>query len=228
VGALAGIGPVTVERLRSFQITTIGQLQDVSLTTLEAVFAQAATTLKELAFGGKETTVHADHAAPKSVSREVTFAEDISKAELLSATLLDLSDRLASDLRRQGYACRTLTLKLRDSEFHTKSRQCTLTAATNTTQIIYDAARDLLSALHRPGQRLRLIGLGLSGLAAEARQLALDDSWRELACDAAVDRVRAKYGVRALHRAAADLAPYRKQPRPASGGQRPAAEQRER
>jgi hypothetical protein len=40
--------------------------------------------------------------------------------------------------------------------------------------------------------------------------------------------VRAKYGVRALHRAAADLAPYRKQPRPASGGQRPAAEQRER
>jgi DNA polymerase-4 len=208
VGALSGIGPVTVERLRSFHITTIGELQDVSLSTLEAAFAQMATALKELAFGGRQTTVQADHRAPKSVSREVTFATDISDAELLAATLLDLSDRLASDLRGQGYVCRTLTLKLRDAEFHTKTRQCTLSVATNTTQVIYAAARDLLSALQPPGERQRLIGLSLSGLAGAARQLALDDSWRELACDAAVDRVRAKYGVRALHRAAADLAPY--------------------
>ncbi len=48
----------------------------------------------------------------------------------------------------------------------------------------------------------------------EARQLELDDSWRETACDEAVDRVRAKYGAGALRRAGAQFAPYHQRPDP--------------
>jgi DNA polymerase-4 len=214
VGALFGVGPVTVERLRSLGIATIGQLQDVPLALLEASFAKAATTLKELAFGGNDEAVRAGHAAPKSMGHEVTFASDISNPELLQATLLDLADRAAGDLRRKGYACRTLTLKLRDERFHTFGGQRTLPDATSSTKVIYKSASALLGDLHANSCRLRLLGLTLSGLTAETRQLELDDSWREAACDEAVARVRAKYGAGALRRAGADLAPYGRRPRP--------------
>src|ERR1019366_2582581 len=150
------------------------------------------------------------------MGHEVTFASDISDPELLQATLLDLADRAAGDLRRKGYACRTLALKLRDERFHTFGGQRTLPAATNSTKLIYETASALLGDLHASGCRLRLLGLTLSGLTNEDRQLELDDSWREAACDEAVDRVRAKYGAGALRRAGAHLAPYGRGPEPSS------------
>jgi DNA polymerase-4 len=116
---------------------------------------------------------------------------------------------VAGDLRGKGYACRTVALKLRDARFRTFGGQRTLSAATSATKAIYETASALLGELHTGGCQLRLLGLTLSGLTAEARQLALDDSSREAACDEAVDRVRAKYGAGALRRAGADLAPYR-------------------
>ena len=67
--------------------------------------------------------------------------------------------------------------------------------------MIYETGSALLDELHARGCRLRLLGLTLSGLTAEATQLVLDDSSRELARDEAVDRVRAKFGAGALHRA---------------------------
>ena len=226
VGALSGIGPVTVERLRSLGISTIGQLQDAESPLLKASFARGAASLRELAFGGGDSAVRSGHAAPKSLGHEVTFAADTADAELLAATLLDLADRTASDLRRQGLACRTLTLKLRDAEFRTVSRQCTLSTATSTTKVIYEAALGLLADLHAPGRKLRLVGLTLSGLSGEALQLELDEPSTELACDEAVDRVRAKYGAQALRRAGADLAPYGERPRPGRDTQPSASEPR--
>jgi DNA polymerase-4 len=217
VGKLFGIGPVTEERLRSLGITTIGRLQDVSGELLASAFPSGSAALRELAFGGSDVVVRAGHAAPKSMGHEVTFASDINDPELLQATLLDLADRAAGDLRRKGYACRTLALKLRDERFHTFGGQRTLPDATSSTKVIYKTASALLGDLHASGCRLRLLGLTLSGLLEEARQLALDDSWRELACDEAVDRVRAKYGAGALSRAGADLAPYGDRLRPGRG-----------
>ena len=119
--------------------------------------------------------MRSERPAPKSMGHEVTFARDTADPEFLQATLLDLADRVASGLRREGYAGRTLVLKLRDSRFRTMSRQRTLPAATNVTQVIYEAALGLLAELHEPGRLLRLVGLTVSGL-TEAGQTALDDS----------------------------------------------------
>jgi DNA polymerase IV len=210
VRRLFGIGPVTEERLLSLGLTTIGRLQDVHVELLESAFPTGSAALKELAFGGSDEAVRAGHAPPKSMGHEVTFASDIADPELLQATLLDLADRAAGDLRRKDYACRTLALKLRDERFHTFGGQRTLPDATSSTKVIYETARALLGDLHANNCRLRLLGLTLSGLTCEARQLELDDSWREAACDEAVDRVRAKYGAGALRRAGAHLAPYRR------------------
>ena len=150
VGAISGIGPVTVKRLSTLGITSIGELQDAPLALLETSFARSAASLKELAFGGDDAPVRAERPAPKSMGHEVTFATDTADPEFLQATLLDLADQVASGLRRQGYAGRTLVLKLRDARFRTMSRQRTLPTATNVTQVIYEAALALLAELHAP------------------------------------------------------------------------------
>lgn len=209
VGALSGIGPMSRQRLAALGVTTIGELQDAPAQLLEVSFTPAgAAHLKELSFGGADDIVRSSHAAPKSVGHEVTFAADTADRELLSSTLLDLADRTSTELRRQGYACHTLTLKLRDDKFRTRTRQCTLPAGTSTTKVIHEAALALLGQAHAPGEKLRLLGLTLSGLAGECCQLEFEESSADLACDAAVDAVRAKYGAGALRRAGVDLAPY--------------------
>ena len=82
------------------------------------------------------------------MGHEVTFASDINDPELLQATLLDLADRAAGDLRRKGYACRTVALKLRDERFRTFGGQRTLPDATSSTKVIYKTASALLGDLH--------------------------------------------------------------------------------
>ncbi len=212
---LATIGPVTVTRLSALGVTSIGELQDAPLPLLEVSFARSAASLKELAFGGDDAPVRAERPAPKSNGHEVTFAKDTADPEFLQATLLDLADRVASGLRREEYAGRTLVLKLRDSRFRTMSKQRTLPSATNVTQVIYEAALALLAELHEPARLLRLVGLTMTGL-SEARQSALDDGERDQVCDEAVDRVRSRFGAQALRRAGGDLAYGEGRPRPAA------------
>lgn len=226
VGAISGIGPVTVKRLSALGITNVGELQDTPLPALEAAFAKGAAGLREAAFGGDDAPVRSERPAPKSLGHEVTFARDSADPEFLRATLLDLADRVAGGLRREGYAARTLVLKLRDSRFRTVSRQRTQAAATNVTQVVYEAALGLLADLHEPDRLLRLMGLTASGL-TQAGQTALDDSARDQACDEAVDRVRSRFGAQALRRAAGGLADQdhpaadrdREQPEAAPGGE---------
>jgi DNA polymerase-4 len=215
VGAVSGIGPVMVSRLASLGITTIGELQDAPVALLETSVAKSAAWLREAAFGGGDAPVRAGRREPKSMGREVTFASDTAEPQFLQATLLDLADRVASDLRRQGYAGRTLVLKLRDSRFRTTSRQHTLAAPTSATKAVYEAAQALLAEAHEPGRLLRLVGLTMTGL-TEDQQTALDDCERERACDEAVDRVRARFGSGALRHAGSGLT--------SAGERRPAAE----
>jgi DNA polymerase-4 len=215
VAELPGIGPITARHLRAIGITTVGALQDASPDLLAAALPGGTSGLQELASGGSREAVRAGHAPPKQLGHEVTFAVDVADEGALRACLLDLCDRSAGALRGKGLCCRTVALKLRDQHFHTFGGQRTLATATSATGVVFETASALLCELHADGRPLRLVGVSLSGLCAEAPQLALDDSWRQRASDAAVDAVRAKYGKAALRRAGADLAPYRKRSGPA-------------
>lgn len=215
VGELWGIGPVTEERLRSLGLTTVGSLQDVPLSVLAAAFGRGAHGLKQLAVGGGGSSVRAGRTAPKSLGHEVTFAEDVNDPELLRAALLSLSDATMSGLRAKGFSARTVALKVRYSTFHTVTRRRTLPTPSTSTRPVYDTVLELLAELDLRGRWVRLLGVAASNLHAKAFQLTFDDHWKEIALSDAIDRVRAKYGSRALRLAAADLAP-RGSPQPSS------------
>jgi DNA polymerase-4 len=133
--------------------------------------------------------------------------EDSNDAELLLATLLLLTDDVMFRLRGKGLAARTIALKVRYHNFHTISRRLTLARVSTSTAEVYAAVKRLFAAVD-PNERLvRLVGVTVSNLSDNAFQLSLDDRWREVALNDAVDRVRAKYGKRALGLAASTIAP---------------------
>jgi DNA polymerase IV len=204
---LWGIGAVTEERLAALGITTVALLQDAPLNLLTAAFGPGAHGLKQLAYGRSLSAVRPHHSLPKSVGREITFQEDIGDRELLGAALLQLADGAMTQLRRTGLAARTVSLKVRYSTFHTVSRRATLPYATTSTRLVFTTAAGLLDDIDLHGRLVRLIGFSVENLHAKAFQLTLDDGWKEMALCDVVDRVRARYGSRALRLAGSALAP---------------------
>ena len=207
VGELHGVGPVTAERLAGLGLTTVGMLQDVPFSVLAAAFGRGACGLRQLALGRSLSPVASRRPLPKSVGRELTFADDTNDHALLRATLLGLADRAVSDLRRHGLAARTVGLKVRFSTFHTVGRHRTLARPTAATPVVYHALTGLLDELDVGVRWVRLVGVSLGSLTHDAFQLTLDEGWREIALGAAVDRVREKYGFAALGLAGARARP---------------------
>ena len=181
-------------------------LQDVPFAVLAAAFGRGAHGLRQLALGRSLAPVTSRRPLPKSVGRELTFADDTNDLELLRATLLGLADRAVSDLRRHGLAARTVALKLRYSTFHTVGRHRTLPRPAAATPVVYRTLVELLDDLDVGVRWVRLVGVNLGNLTNDAFQLTLDEGWRDIALGAAVDRVREKYGFSALGLAAARLA----------------------
>ncbi|MEI6448708.1 MAG: DNA polymerase IV [Actinomycetes bacterium] len=198
VGAVCGIGPVTQERLAALGLTTVGMLQDVPFPLLAAAFGRGAHGLRQLALGRGFSPVSSARPLPRSVGREVTFADDTNDLELLRATLLALTDNAVAELRRQGLAARTVALKVRFSTFHTVGRRRTLARSVSATRPLYETAVALLDELGIGARWVRLVGVSVSGFTHNAFQLTLDEGWREVALGEAVDRVREKYGFKAL------------------------------
>jgi DNA polymerase IV len=202
VDDLWGVGPKTATELLSLGIRTIGDLAHWPEDDLAQRFGKHGRSLALRALGVDERPVSSGHEV-KSVSHEITFAEDVTDAEELRRTLCRLSEAIGRRLRRQSLAGGTVKLKLRWSDFTTLTRQVTLPDLTNRDDEILTAAQQLLEA-HRPaGKPVRLIGVGVSGLAPPAAQLHLWDTSVQKGerLQEALDRVRDRFGHDAVRRA---------------------------
>ncbi len=202
VRALLGVGAVTEQRLLALGITTVGLLQDAPLPLLAAAFGKGAHELRQLAYGCLPSSAVRDRRPlPKSVGREVTFQADTADRGLLHGTLVHLVDQTMTRVRGSGLAVRSVTLKVRYSDFHTITRRACLPYATAATAPVQTAASRSLDQVDTSWSAVRLLGVSVGDLYQKAVQLTIDDTWKELSLDEAVDRVRAKYGSRSIGRA---------------------------
>jgi DNA polymerase IV len=207
VAALWGVGEQTGKALARLSLRTVGDLAATPVGVLEAVVGKAAAAhLSALASGRDDRRVE-NSVQEKSIGAEETFAGDIGDPELIRRELLRLSGRTASALRAGGYAARTITVKLRQSDFTTITRSRTLPDATDLANQIYATACALHDGAGLSSRaRLRLVGVRATGLvpaASAVTQLALGDrpeSWRE--AERAVDRIASRFGAGAVRPAA--------------------------
>ena len=104
--------------------------------------------------------------AERSVGAEETFAVDIADPAAIRRELLRLAERVGRRARKAGMAGRTVSIKIRYSDFTTITRSRTLPDRTDSTRTIYETAVELLEALAPLRAPLRLVGVRLESLGA--------------------------------------------------------------
>lgn len=201
IEALWGVGDRAAEGLRRLGLGTVGDLAAAPLGLLRsAVGSAAAAHLHELAAGRDPRRVDPVQ-VDKSIGAEVTFDTDVADRAAVRRALLELSGKVAVRLRAAGLVGRTVALKVRFADFRTVHRSRTLAVTTDTARELLAAAWALFEALG-PGERIRLVGVRVEGLAsagAVARQPALGEpgrGWRE--AEAASDAAVARFGPAAV------------------------------
>ncbi len=200
ISRLWGVGAKTASILAEFGVRTIGDLAALPDDLLVRRFGRQGPLLARRARGIDTSPVSAADPA-RSVSHEHTFDIDTADSEVLERTLLALSEGVASRLRAGGVKARTIAVKVRDSSFHTITRQRTLAQPTDQTEDVFAAALELARPQLK-GVRVRLLGVGASHL-DQGEQLGLfgaDDERRRKATEAA-DAIRKRYGSKAIRRA---------------------------
>ena len=195
-----GVGTATQAHLEAAGIRTIADLLRWTRPDLTARFGQMGERLHSLARGQDTRRVTRDEKL-KSISKETTFNEDTSDPDLLDGHIWRLSEQVADRAKAKQLSGRTVTLKLKRSDFQTLTRRHSLTDPTQLTDRIYRAARDLFAqAPHGP---FRLIGVGISDLATESEaDLSADlldpDAHKRAKAERAADAIRAKFGPEAI------------------------------
>ncbi|WP_432829413.1 DNA polymerase IV [Dactylosporangium sp. CA-092794] len=197
VEALWGVGERTAETLQRLGLKTIGELSAAPIGMLRAAVGDAAAHhLHELSWARDPRRVIPDH-VEKSIGAETTFDVDVSDPATIRRTMLALSGKVAGRLRHAGQAGRTVSVKIRLADFQTLSRSRTVDRPTDVSREIFEIAWALFQAT-RPGERIRLIGVRVEGLAqadGAPRQMTLgerDHGWRE--AERAADAVAARFG----------------------------------
>jgi DNA polymerase-4 len=195
---LWGVGAQTRRALADYGVTTIGDLAALPDDVLLRRFGQHGPELAQRARGIDSTAV-GNEMDPKSVSHEHTFAADTNDWEDIERTLLALSDGVAGRLRAGGLKAQTVTVKVRDSEFQTHTRQRALSRPTDQTEPIWRLAVSLARPEIR-GIRVRLLGVAASHLSEREQLTLFDDDGRRRRAIQAADAVRSRFGRRAITR----------------------------
>ena len=202
------VGPKFQAKLTALGMVSVPDLLKHDLQSLKRMLGNnAAEWLWDRAHGIAGAVVEG-HGDQKSMSRDETFSVDLTKDEDIERELLRLVTKASSDLRQSGFTARTITVKLRDRDFKTRSARRTLAKPVIADRVIMETAKELLTKL-RGARRVpaRLIGVALSSLSEDPRadQLQLftsDDqrleSDRDLAIARTVDKVRKKFGAKGI------------------------------
>jgi DNA polymerase-4 len=166
VRKLWGVGPKTEANLNSAGIRTIGQLAAISLDRLVEMFGKSYGEYLFSASRGIDESPLVIHWEPKSTSRETTFQQDTDKWQVVARNLAELTREVVEDMRRSGVKGRTVTVKVRFSDFKTYTRAKTLPESLDSLEEIRKAAFDCLSRIEVKG-KVRLIGVRVGKLERE-------------------------------------------------------------
>lgn len=169
---LSGIGPRTEERLKALGVNTLGELAALDLSIARRVLGSSAQAMIDRSAGRDVREVHAGDPA-KSVSNERSFSTDLTERDDIEAAIDMICAKVGRRLRRKGFSGRTVTLKLKTTDFHVVTVRRTLKANTDDENLFGPVVHSLFEESWSPGDGLRLVGVGVSGFEERSEQLDL-------------------------------------------------------
>lgn len=172
-----GIGKVTAKKLNSYGVFFGSDLKKLSFEFLKQNFGKSGTYYFNIAQGIDDRPVNPDRIR-KSIGAENTFEKDLYLFDDLTAKIEKISSRVYTRLEKNQKEARTLTLKIKFSDFSQITRSTTDTSLSFKTETqIFNAALNLLKGINIPKTGIRLLGISLSNFEIEKRdpiQLTLD------------------------------------------------------
>ncbi|TDT51343.1 DNA polymerase IV [Fonticella tunisiensis] len=209
VGDMYGVGRQTERKLNNLSIYTIGDLAKCHIGILIKEFGKYGEELHRLANGIDNSPVEENpHHDNRSISRSTTLPKDTIDMEYLKTILLELSEEVGLEARRQDYKGKTVYIIIKYSDFQTITRQKSV-APTYLTREIYETGVKLLRDNWNGTRPIRLIGIGIGGLEEDGmKQISLFDMAgdrssikKEEKLERALDTIKEKYGFDSIKRA---------------------------
>lgn len=194
------VGNKTYQTLRNLGVQQIKTVQEMPMEMMERVFGKSGIIIWKKANGIDNSAV-VPYSERKSISTERTFEKDTIDVVKLRGILSAMAENLAFQLRRGQKLTACVTVKVRYSDFNTHSVQCKIpyTAADH---LLIPKVLELFDKLYNKRLLVRLIGVRFSHLVGGAYQINLfEDSEELINLYQAMDRMRERYGDRAVIRA---------------------------
>ena len=197
VRAMSGIGSASESHLADLGIRTLGQLAKQDPERMRQIFGVAGPRMVLRASGREESQVRAIDAPEevKSVSNEVSFAEDLVKREDITGAISSMAAKVGRRLRRKGLKGSTLALKVRYSDRSVRSVQRPIGQPSDDEYLFMEMLEDMLPDLWNTGMALRLVGVAVTGFDTakdEPEQLSLFDDTTEVKADVAAESETAR------------------------------------
>lgn len=202
INKIWGVGKVLNNKMNRAGITQIGQLQRMDLKKLVKDYGVIGERLYYFSRGEDARNV-TEHRKTKNISNETTLEKDISGYHELKKILWNLCEKLSSRLKQQKASAKTITLKLKTSNFRTISRSVTLDQPTQMAQKIYEHGSFLLKP-ECNGLEYRLIGIGVSNFFdnqhSDLPSLIDEGQERKIKTEKAIDKIREKFGTNIINK----------------------------
>lgn len=205
VSNLFFVGKATERRLQALGIHTIGEIAAADTDVLRAHLKKHGEVVQAFARGQDVSLVHSEPPENKGYGNSTTIAFDVTDASTAKMVLLALAETVGTRLRQAGVKAEVVAVGIKTSDLRHSSRQMTLDTPTNITRELHGIAGRLFDELW-DGKPIRHLGIHTGRLHGEeeCRQMKLFEEFdyeRQERMDAAVDSIRARYGIDAVKRA---------------------------
>lgn len=200
VNKIPGVGKDTHKKLTFMGVRDIGTLSKIPYRLLEREFGQHGRSLWEKANAIDRSPVIPYH-EQKSMSKERTFSEDTLDLQMIRNMLLDMTDKLAFELRNDKKLTGCVTVKIRYADFNTFTKQRHISYTAND-GVLTKHVLDLFDKVYEKRQLIRLIGIRFSDLVNGSYQIDLfEDTLEQIELLKQVDHIRKRFGANAIGRA---------------------------
>ncbi|MBR4800336.1 MAG: DNA polymerase IV [Clostridia bacterium] len=200
------IGRRTAQKLTYLNIRTISDLANADVALLRSHFGVVGENLINEARGEGDDKVakYFEHTVPKSVSNGTTTPRDITTFEEAKVVVYALAELVAVRLRSHNLVANGVGIYLKNNQFDGVTKQIALKTPTSNASTIAKSALDTMKAIYNFNQPLRAITVAAIRLTGDSEyQISLfeeDNEEREEKLEKSVDKIRDKYGYRAIKR----------------------------